>query len=388
MKNKIQVLAFYYFKNTVIGKKIIKKINLAIFTFLLFLPFKQVFADGLTISPPKFEFNAKPGQILLDTIKITNKNNTPLELFVTVQDFVAKDETGTPTFINPQENNSDLSMANWISMEGQKESITLKPNEKKEIPFKIEVPSNAEPGGHYGSIFFSPPSPKGQVSVVQKIGSLVLVRVEGKIQEKGKLNQFFTYKDLLSENKNKAIDQIKKISFFQNFPINFAIRFENTGNVHTKVYGKIEIERYNKKLKNIGLKTVLKNGVPFEQKIVDFIPINDEKGNTLAKSFRRFDVSYQGEAFWYHHDDGNKEIRYKGFPIGKYKAKLTLSYGSGKENLTKEINFIIFPWKKITLWILLIIIGLFSLIYYRKWSRKKLEKRLRHMIEQEKKEQA
>ena len=41
------------------------------------------------------------------------------------------------------------------------DAITIQPGEKKEIPFTITVPKDAEPGGQYGAIFFTPPATTG-----------------------------------------------------------------------------------------------------------------------------------------------------------------------------------------------------------------------------------
>jgi len=173
------------------------------------------------------------------------------------------------------------------------------------------------------------------------------------------------------------IEELTTASFFENFPVNFALRFENTGNTHVKPTGKIEISSFGQQLQNIGVETVLNSqGVIIDQNIVDYIPVNDARGNSLANSFRRFDTTYQGEAYWYRNDDGTKEIRYRGLPIGYYTAKLTLDYGSGNEQITREISFIVLPWKQVLGGIIALVLVIFLFIKYRSWSRARMKAQL------------
>ena len=352
--------------------------------FLLPIVFSETAsAAGVAISPPKFEFEADPGQVINAIVKITNHENSPLTFSVSAQDFVSSGESGQPTFINPEENTADISLANWIVINNN-EPVTIKSEEKREVPFTINVPQNAEPGGHYGTIFFSPAAPinaDGQVAVKQKIGSLILIRVSGKIVEKGELSVFGTY-----DKEIKSGDLLKKSSnfFYGKLPVNFVLRYENKGNIHLKPQGKIEIfDTFNKKLNSIGVLSIISSqGLELEKKIVDFLPVNDVQGNVLAKSFRKFDVAWQGYPYWYKEEDGTKVIKYKGYPIGWYTAKLTLNE-TGNSEVVKSISFVILPWKDIFGSLLILILAIFGFIKYRKWSIAKLEKKLRQKIKKE-----
>ena len=342
-----------------------------------------VYAAGIVLSPPKFEFQADPGQEIYDKIKITNNNEKSILLNSEVQDFVASGETGQPAFVNPEENNSGLSLANWIIV-NNKELIEIKPGEKKEIPFIIKVPDNAEPGGKYGTIFFHPPSEGGQVAVIQKIGSLILVRVNGEIVEDGNLDKFGLYDpDIKGEELSSASEK----TFYEKVPVNFSVRFENTGNVHVKPTGKIEIFNiFGKQVSPVGILSILDgNGVELKKEIINYIPFNNGRGNVLAKSFRKFDVSWDGIPFWYREDNGSKTIKYKTFLVGYYKANLEL-VGAKGQTFQKSVNFIIFPWKEILGGSLGLIIFLFIIIKYRSWSRKRLAEQIRKQMEKEKKE--
>jgi len=345
---------------------------------LTFTLIKGASAAGMTISPPKFEYEIEPGSAVVGEIKITNNEETELTLTTDIQDFIAGGESGQPQFINPEDNESSISLGKWIQI--LDEGIVITPGEVKVIQFSINVPENAEPGGHYGTIFFTPPSEEGQLSIVQKLGSLVLVRVKGDVEEKGNLETYGTY--VLPEG--SEFDTAVEKTFYETTPVKFLVRYQNEGNVHLKPTGKIEIFNiFGQKLEQIGIQDILNaQGVRTDQEIADYIPVNQALGNVLAKSTRMFTMEYQGKAFWYRFDDGSKELRYKGFPVGKYTAKLTLM-GAGGEEITKETTFIIFPWKIIFGYGLFAIILILLIVKFIKWRSKSLREKIKKELQKE-----
>lgn len=382
----------------------------AVFLSLMFSFYQYTQAAGLVLSPPKFEYNADPGEVITDVVKITNQGETPLNLVSHTQDFIAGGETGTPTFVDPEKNDSSISLAKWITI-NDNQPVVIQPGEKIEIPFTITVPANAEPGGKYGSMFFSPPSGAGQVALVQRIGSLVLVRVSGEIKEEGNLKTFGAFQPVCNKvidaenNLTEPLGFFDKVSFlddkqgeevincalaegidydedqatfFSNLPVDLVIRYENTGNVQVKPTGQIDIySTGGEKMEKVGVRRVLSDkGVELKKEIVDFIPVNDGLGNVLSKSIRKFPMQWQGTPYWYQNEDGTKTIKYKGYPIGKYKAVLTLK-GANDEEITQEISFIIFPWRDIVVAFVLTVVILFVWIRYRRWSKRKMEEKIR-----------
>lgn len=338
----------------------------------------QVQAAGITISPPKFEFSVDPGKSVQGTVKLINNDAEDLILESDVQDFIAGNETGQPQFINPEENDSSISLGRWVEISTG--AIVVPANGELEIGFKITIPQSAEPGGHYGSIFFSPPISEGQVAVVQKIGSLVLVRVSGEVKETGHLETFGSY---VIQNKDN-FEGAEEKGFYEYAPVSLAVRYQNEGNIHLKPSGKIEIfNTFGKQLEKIGVENVLnENGLVTAQNIVDYLPVNDLKGNVLAKSTRMFLIDYQGQAYWFQNEDGTKEIKHKGFPVGRYKAKLTLTGAAGATE-TQEVNFIIFPWKQIFGYGFGSIILLTLIVKINRRRRKSLREKLRAELARE-----
>jgi hypothetical protein len=294
---------------------------------------------GIKISPTRYEELVDPGQVLQREITVANESGTDKQMFVYLRDFRAEDETGEPTLIAPGTGDSS-SLASWLQI--TTDAIDFKAGEEKTIPFSINVPKSAGPGGYYGAIYLGTEPPRINVNsadkgagmaIAQQAGSLILLQIKGAADERAEIREFNTEKDL----------------FGTPFDIKFITRIENLGNVHVKPNGLISI----------------KNMLGRE---VASIRVNEKGGNVLPASIRRFDVSWQGKM---------------GF--GRYVASLGVTYGTpvdkggqGMQSLYTEKYFWIVPWKIIipVLLSLIILVSLFVLflkLYKNKAVRKAME---------------
>jgi len=114
--------------------------------------------EGLTISPPINEPEIKPGETKSYIIKISNPTKELVEATPEVMDFRAKGEGGEPEFYAAEEASGQYALSSWITFAEPK--IALAPEQVKEFEYTITVPTNAEPGGHYGAVFFSTAPPE------------------------------------------------------------------------------------------------------------------------------------------------------------------------------------------------------------------------------------
>lgn len=146
-----------------------KLFSRAILSIFVFTSMVSLGHANLSISPLKHEFTIEAGSEKTENVLVTNQTDGPITLYTSKEDFVAGDDTGTPTFIKPKDQTDDTySLSNWIKLEN--ENLTLAKGESREVRFTVKVPKNSEPGGHYGAIFFSPGVSKdGQVAVVQRL---------------------------------------------------------------------------------------------------------------------------------------------------------------------------------------------------------------------------
>lgn len=302
----------------------------------LVLALVPIAAKAITVSPPIIEFDARPGDTIVDTIKLYNETLESQTLTGSVQTFKALNETGAPSFLSPEES-TDL--ATWLRLD--ESQVTLGADERKDILFSINVPKDAEPGGHFAGILWTPSGAKSVegsgVGITVKTGTLILVRVAGDINEAGRLVGFTADK-----------------SSYNYLPANFSVRFENLGNVHLKPIGSIEI-------KNL-----------LGRKVAD-LPINGDFSNVLPESIRKFDATWQKTETPRGASEWQKER--ENFAWGKYTATLKLDYGVDGQKTTASLAFWVFPWR-VTLFylavaILIIVLIVIGIKTYNKWLIKK-----------------
>ena len=277
-------------------------------------------ARGLNISPLNFELTANPGDAILNKLKIYNPSeSTTIAIEMEVEDFTVVGETGT-VMIEPAEIET-YSLAQWITVEPK--VFILEPNEQKFVDFIINVPENAEPGGHYGSVLAGTRGVIGGditgAAVVHKVGSLVLLTVAGEVNESMIVKEFSTP------------------GFAEYGPIEFKIRFENLGTVHVRPKGFIAITNWR------------------DKKVID-IPF--PQNNVIPGSVRKIEASW------------NKE-----WLFGKYTAILVGSYGMTNTPFEPPVlTFWVFPWK--IMLVVLLILLLITFYFYKTRRRWRLALRI------------
>jgi len=140
---------------------------------------------------------------------------------------------------------------------------------------------------------------------------LVLLRVSGNVTDNLDLVSFTT-----SQNGQSG-------SFFEHGPVGFTVRLKDTGSVHEKPQGTIDVTgMFGKKIGSI--------------------KVNENGGNVLPDSIRRFDEEL-----------GKKSL------FGHYTAKLNLTYASGAKKLSGQVSFWVIPWKLILLAIIALVVLVF-----------------------------
>lgn len=272
--------------------------------------------QGLEISPAITELTANPGDTVTANIQVRNVTNVTVVTNGTADDFGAKGEDGEPQLLLDEKESGPYSLKFWVA---GVPDLRLAPREVKTATIKIKVPQNAEPGGHYGVIrFTAQPADVAQgasgVSLSASIGGLVFLRVNGNLQEKMSVADFYA-----SQSGNKA-------DFFETGPVSFIERLKNDGTLHEKPTGNIEI--FNS----------------WGQK-VDSIAVNNPPRNVLPASTRKFQETWN-----------------KKWLFGRYDAKLNLSYGDNQK-LAATTSFWIVPYKLILLILLVLVVLILALRY-------------------------
>jgi hypothetical protein len=255
--------------------------------------------QGLQISPAVIEINAQPGQQINFQLKLTDISGGVLNAHMTVNDFGAKNETGDPEIILDTAETSQYSMRQWVGTQGD---VRLASQQTKIFNMVINVPKDAEPGGHYAIIRFTgqQDNPGGGAKVAQaaSVGTLILMRIGGNISES------LRFVDFYSSQKGQ------RGSLFYAAPTTFTQRLRNEGSVHEKPTGQVIV-------KNIFGKTV----ATFE--------VNPGLHNVLPGSVRRFDQEWKAK-----------------FLVGPYRAETKIKYGPQARVISSAITIWFFPWRE------------------------------------------
>lgn len=278
------------------------------------------FGQALEIAPPLIYLTVNPGQTIDTQILLRDISGGELNVTGQVNDFIASGENGTPKILLNSDTNDPYSLKSWIQ---PLPSLLLTPQQIKSINVTINVPDNASPGGHYGIIRFTglPPSLQGTgVSLSASLGALVLLTVNGNINESLSVQQF-------SVNKNGRTGGL-----FESGPLNFVEVLKNTGNVHVQPVGQVSITDM------------------FGNKLAD-LNVNLPPGNVLPSSSRLFSEPLNSSVI------GNKLL------FGRYTANLKVTYGTSKKVLTSRLVFWVIPFKLIAIIIIALIAGFFIIRY-------------------------
>lgn len=311
-----------------------KEIGISLSIFLATLLFGILPAHALTISPPLYDLGVTPGQSITDSLKVFNETSQTGTWYLETQNFTSQGVDGSPSFAG--ENNTE-DLASWIVLPSQ--SVTLTPGQSVDLNFTINVPENADAGGHYAAIFLdsSPPSAgAGAVGVSSRIGTLILLRVAGDIIESGSLQSF-----------------TPDAGVHASLPVGFDVLFKNSGNVHVKPYGAITIHN----LSGAMVASVLVNQAQQPDGTIGSV------GNVLPKSSREFD-EFWGTAptsslgFW-----SAVSYEWQNFALGRYTADLHLVYGTKGETINSSLAFWVIPWQLLLTILVALVILIFLVVF-------------------------
>lgn len=311
-----------------------KKLFLSIVaTSVAFVGFFQT-ASALTVSPARVEVSGDPGAFVNGEIVLFNNDLEEKTYFISSENFEPRGDSGAPYFIG-----KNGGLATWISVEGT--SVVIPPQGEVSVPYTIRIPSSTTPGGYFAAIFFGtqPPSGSvdgGDVAVGGKIGVLILLRVNGDIEESGGLVSF------------EALNSRK---FFTQTPIVMQYRFNNTGGDRVVPRGSVFV-------KNMFGSTI------------EELKANANEGSVLPGSMRRFEMvwgdilgvsqSVEGEVVETLNFFEHARLQLKDFRFGRYRIDIDIVWGQSGTQTAKNHFFVyIIPWQ-----LLVIIITLFTLVTF------------------------
>lgn len=269
----------------------------------------------LAVSPQILDLTANPGDSLNNVFRLTNASDVSVEIKTTPKNFTPRGEEGA---VDLTEDKTSYSLAEWLTV--NPETVTIDAGQTEDFSVSIDVPENAEPGSHFGSVVFQtiPPEQEGSTALVsQEIAPVILVRIAGDTTESVEIEEFKS-----------------EFGFYSNErAISLISRLKNTGNVHFKPTGQI----------------VIKDMFGSE---VASIPLDNR--NVLPDSIRQITSEWLTD----------------GFKMGRYTATLTVVFGDNDEIRTAETSFYIFPYQTVVP----IILGIALLVFIAYKGRKRIAK--------------
>lgn len=300
-------------------------------------------AHAITYNPIKVSLEGDPGEILSGTINVSNNQSIPVTMNPIVLDFTStrEDEKGIPNFDVPT--NYLYGLKDWVTFENAGQ--ILAPGASAELRYLIQIPMDASPGGHYGAVLFQErdeeiaPGDAVAIGITGLTGPLLLLRVNGDVTEEGTVLEFYRDK-----------------TWYSSLPTALFTRFQNGGSVHLQPSGFISVT-------NMWGNEVAR------------LNVNEEQGNVLPGTVRRFDNTWQRTEL--PADTAEIVKEWKNFGFGKYRAELTFVYGTGNVTLDAAQSFWIIPWQLIILAFVALIVVLLLVKGYNRTVVKRAMRRAR-----------
>ncbi len=249
---------------------------------------------GMSISPAIEEPGVPLDPGTTHEFEVTVKNLNPVEqtFYLSPRNIVDMKD-GTPVFSESNEA-TGMEMSDWIKLPvGQ---ITVPAGASERVVYRLEIPQNATPGSHFGSIFISVDPPeieKSGAAVGYKVANILIARVTGEAVDSANIRQFAT-KRFFHGSKN----------------VDFSLRVENLGNVLVKPTGPVTVTNM------LGQQ-------------VDTFMFNEPLAAVFPKRNREYIFNWTG----------------KGTGFGRYEAAISVVYGENgaRKTLSSTVSFWILP---------------------------------------------
>lgn len=303
-------------------------------------------STGLRINP-RTDLTIKPGESQSANLLIANLNkNVPVTVDLSVVDFTASGETGTPSpILKDNVDPTPWSLRPFITIP---KSVTLAKGETKYVPFTVTVPNGQGAGSYYSAIKYDPKPAQDKDSVIISGApmELVFVTVPGKATELLVPKQFGAYV-IKDDEKNGHFSSL----FIQKQPQKLAYLLENRGTVAESPSGSI----------------VIKN--MFGQTVKTIKSANPKANLVLLGQTRRFEVCIDSTTKTMKQDGRDITVetcRNPGLLPGMYRAQLLLLYGING-SATQQISTSTVFWY-LPLWfigVVLLVLALIAYILYR-----------------------
>lgn len=262
-----------------------------------------------SVSPLIIDTKIEPRDILKKTITVTNIGDQPVTVYPTVNNISLKDGETIEAFLPPVASDRTQSLASWIEISRQ--GIDLQPGASKVVDITLHINPDPKPGTYHAFIGFGKgrnrDEAEAQVRAGQAPGTIVTATLEAKKNEFLKLSGFVIDRFITAHDNQAAV-----------------FTFKNPG--EETLVPKGEIILYDSAGKEVGA-----------------IPVNDQNVTIEAGGEYSFVAQVPTDGLF-----------------GKYKAFLSVEYGTTQRASVQDTSFFyVFPLKIILtiLSIIIVIVG-------------------------------
>jgi len=314
-----------------------------VFCLIPFDAFAQEF--NVTLFPAKLEITGEPGSVHDFEINLHNHGREEQHMWVYFNDYYIRPDN---RFVFASPGHYSYSCSRWLQMlEGPDMTVPAGTIGKKR--FRAVIPKNAEPGGHYGVIFFErlPLPGKPPVTATPRLGAIIMITVPGQIVREGRIKSVSV--------KSSFFWPTRKFPFLPRSNLDVRVVFENVGNVHLTIRGKL----------------IFKPSFGWGSGVVDLGEIT-----VLPKTIRYLDATIGEEKKNPSNTSKAKKNKEKINPplVGSYRVKVEIEYGPSLDvfdtKKTATASFSVYPFSAFVL-----IVALIAILYAVLWifRRKKVE---------------
>lgn len=269
---------------------------IAIFTLqLMWSPFAEA-NISYSVTPLIISHEVEQRDIIKEEITVTNTGQTPVTLFPMVNNITLGSDGGVEEFVPRSMADRGVSLANWIEI--SRRGLELMPGASETLPVTLRVNLRAEVGEYHAMVTFAHGTTRDEA--------------ERRVQH-GQAGEGTIFSVTVPDDKKESLRLSKfliKTFITQESPEDISYTLNNPGD--TTIVPSGEVILYNKRGEE-----------------VRSIPLNAD-GNSVAP----------GESFAF-----TAGVPTEGL-VGKYKAFLSLEYGSDQlASINDTAFFYIVPWK-------------------------------------------
>lgn len=178
-------------------------------------------AERITISPTSTELETSAGSTYSGTVKIVDSGTTDYAFQVYSSPYWVHGEDYAQSFILEPDK---VDASKWFKFD--QTVYQAKAHQDIVVPYRLQVPSGAGPGGYYVVVFAQTQNPGGGATIKSKIqvGTIFYITVRGSVDQRGNVETF-------------SVPAIQTSP-----PLQSTLRMKNTGNTHFDADINIEIK--------------------------------------------------------------------------------------------------------------------------------------------------